>query len=1679
MIRWVIAIAFANFAVNAWAAPPEPVWIEGEAVTRTAAKPNLEGWGAKERLSKGAWLSLSIEPDQIEKAIPAEGLTFAYDLEFAEAGRREVWFRLGYEFTRTPFRFRIGDGFWIDVKPDQLTTDLMSIAEFVPVAWLNVAAAEFPAGKQTLEIQIPRPAKSPKALYPRVLFGLDAICLAGSFQPNGPYAPGADWTTPADHAAAKGLWEFPAATTRKPGERISLDLTGTWQFARFDEPGDIIGRTEPMELPKNLNELHWRAIAVPGDKDAALPGQAFCHRYWYRVRVDVPRAMSGRSFVLRFPNNALMSTVFVNGRKVGFSKTPCASFDCDATSAIKPGEVNEIFVGIKDLYYALAQTAEGKSCRYLFDYPHERFHNTGGLGPTRFADFPVLFKVRRNGILEAPSLIVGGTVYTADVFCIPSISQKKLDLEITLHNPNPTAQKVELSAAVRANTPGSPASLSFDPQTVNLPANSSQTVRISKPWDTARLWWPDDPAIYKAEVQLTVSGTPIDTFAQPFGFREWGIRGNKFTLNGIAWNLRADLRHNDLKPGDDPLAAVKEWRKNGQNMMRFWGDRPWAGGTQHATLDFFDSAGIAVRRSGIFDGEVASYMLVNEGKVNRALFDNWHSQLEAWVKAERNHPSIHIWSLENEITYINARNFGWLTQVEPEIRKAAELVRKLDPTRPVMIDGGDALLDASLPVYGNHYLEGAKRDYPEEAYSLQKAYAQGTKPNSGNPWPIRNDKPLYLGESFFANGSPPSAYAEISGESAFLGRREAAKGVTKFARMLSEGYRWHGVAAFHFWFAEGEDAEHYRAWQPVCAFMREWDSCWPAKSKVQRTIKVLNDTRYSSPITVSWLLQTPDGVHQVRGSREVEVAAGEAQEFTIEIETPDAEVPGMELTLACYRDGKELWRDRRPIRVIQPVAARKLNEDAKAVTVYDPAGKLTPTLKSLTAFTTVADWKTLPEGCRLLIVGPDAVKPAEATHPGWADMIRRGVKVLVLDQANPLHHFAVPSELEPTTYSGSIAFPEIPSHSAFAAMAPSDFFGRGPDRFVYRNAYRKPGKGGRSLVQCDRELSCSALIECTHGTGLMILCQIPTDDTPGIRLLNNLVVYALGYKPASKTTAVVLPANDPRLKLLSEIGLKFRANADIAQALANAEIVIADANKELLTKLAAEPKLLRDFTAKGGTLMLWGLTPEGLASFNTLVGFPHSIRPFQMERVQLASQRDALLAGVTTRDVALESTQKINPWAGDRYPAKDTFTHVVDLDDIAPFVQSNEYSHAWKQMTNGLTSADSWRFVFYHDQSQAGERPSWTGTLPKEESITGLSVVLNTHYRSITKLRIVFGERPQDNELLVLKPEAELRQDFRFAKPWKCKTITLEPVEWTEGTKPVIGIDNLWLYANRPADFSQRVVPLLNIGALVKYREGKGAVVLNQLHVPSGEANPENAEKKRNLVSNLLRNLGAEFAAEKLILPGFNLNYTPVPLGEKCNGYLSSDKGWIEGQPELAFLPVGEQKFAGVRYDLRDFQTSPLPSVVMLAGAKGIKANGVEDIPVGKRADAIFFLHSFHPLKTWKPRNEYDELPVVFEYAVKYRDGSSAVIPVRWSKDVGAWNLPTADVRELPGANVAWQAPFPKGPKDRSAAVYTMRWVNPKPEEIVESFGVRFPNGTPTEYGFPILFAATLADEKK
>ena len=63
-------------------------------------------------------------------------------------------------------------------------------------------------------------------------------------------------------------------------------------------------------------------------------------------------------------------------------------------------------------------------------------------------------------------------------------------------------------------------------------------------------------------------------------------------------------------------------------------------------------------------------------------------------------------------------------------------------------------------------------------------------------------------------------------------------------------------------------------------------------------------------------------------------------------------------------------------------------------------------------------------------------------------------------------------------------------------------------------------------------------------------------------------------------------------------------------------------------------------------------------------------------------------------------------------------------------------------------------------------------------------------------------------------------------------------------------------------------MPLLNIGALVKYRMGEGGIVLNDVKVQESESNPVNAQKKQNIVATLLRNLGATFAGERVLVAG-------------------------------------------------------------------------------------------------------------------------------------------------------------------------------------------------------------------
>jgi len=126
---------------------------------------------------------------------------------------------------------------------------------------------------------------------------------------------------------------------------------------------------------------------------------------------------------------------------------------------------------------------------------------------------------------------------------------------------------------------------------------------------------------------------------------------------------------------------------------------------------------------------------------------------------------------------------------------------------------------------------------------------------------------------------------------------------------------------------------------------------------------------------------------------------------------------------------------------------------------------------------------------------------------------------------------------------------------------------------------------------------------------------------------------------------------------------------------------------------------LHAFTESGGWLMLWGLTPEGLADFNRIVGVAHLIRPFEMEEVELPVQADALLKGIRRSDIFMETGTMSGGDVPVRMRVDDAWSYVVDYDDIARFCKfpSHEYwrstpeearpgqPHCPRSMVNGLT----------------------------------------------------------------------------------------------------------------------------------------------------------------------------------------------------------------------------------------------------------------------------------------------------------------------------------------------------------------------------------------------------------
>ena len=1680
------------------------LWIEAEAHTACNFEHfEVSSMGKPELLSGGEWIMKGVSPEDVKKLVPKEGITLQYKVAAPKQGPYNLWARLGWFRARPDFEWRLNDGPWHQVPNTHPTINLMELGFFCEVSWANLGEVSLQRGENRLHLRYPRTTGEKD----RMLVALDCFALVDEpFTPEGPFKPRQSYDSRIDKQAAGQVFQMPAPSG---AERVQLDLNGLWQVARYDDPNmdhDTYVPVQHLPDPQEY-ELRWMGFEVPGSPWAKAP-LVFGHRLIYRTRVRVPADHAGRAFKLHFSGTNWIVSVFVNGRLAGTHKGVWVPWDLDVSGFIQPGKVNELAVAVKGTYYALDANALGgdKKLESHRNRPLSRKDWTRWVAPM-YPSTKGDGDGYQYGIVNPVTLVSAGPVYTADVFIKPSVSQKRLDNEITLRNTADRKKTVTVKCEA-IHDAGGTVERTFEALEVKLPPAAVKTVSLGGAWEDPELWWPQpNPDLYRLRTTVSEHGRIIDVHEELFGFREVSIEGPGIYINGVRrnfWNW-VDIHAGRIAEPED---WARLWRQDKSRFMRFSHGRRITQKlkTREERLEFYDRNGVPGRLCTMIDGMFITFDLGLRTQddqrkplliPNDVLWANFREHMAQVAKAYRNHPSVIFYQVENELVYINGMNIygSYLDRIEELMSEVCEAGRANDPTRPYTVGGGGDL-SGRLEINSPHYPHTAFDYYPENAYTIEN-YAEKIK-----RWPWDRTKPWVVGESCFANELAFGAY--VAGDDVFRGADAARQGKAKFLRMLYGGYRWAGVAGFFPWDNLWNYEDARKVFSDLYIVPRKQTTRLFAGRRNELLVKVMNDTLSDAPVTLKWSYAI-DGRTVASNSVKMEIEPGFGKEYTIAIDAPPAakrlEGP---LTLKASQAGAEPYVDERMVPVLPCVTS--LRSDA-TIHVLDRRGSLTEFLrKTGLPFRRIESLDELKGTSGLLLIGHDTLTPDEAFGTKLLGFAALGGSVVVLEQENAPAGAALPTPIKPTSHFGGYAHPQALGTPVFADLGSDDLIDWANSHPTYKNVYLKPAQGGRSLAECGGSLEFSPLIEVPCGAGVMVLCQLRVAEKLGVDpaadvLLRNLIDVYAAYTPSAGKVALVASGDSLLAQKAHDAGALTESIASINEALDTRRFRVAlmPATAENLQALRRSRRKADAFQQAGGWIMLTGLTPEGIEQFNALVEADCMLRPFRVERVTLENPDYALAATLGNRDVALQSPQGI--MHGRYWVSGNTFSYVIDNEDFAPFTQPPEGpedpyeykptfdDHDPFNFVNGMISSDFWRYIRQIWVPQ-GETVPLTFKLRRPDVVKTIKIWNNENYWTIEDLDIYF-DGDKTRALHATLPDSSDFTVVEVPEPVAVrKSVTLEIRSWRE--RPLdrkelrlVGIDNVQFLRPEPR---RNAVFLDNVGGLVAFPKGIGGIFLCQLKFMAEEPRPENADKKLRILSVLLQNMGVgSRSASKVAVPGVNVRFTPVNIQEYCNAYLSARGergGWFgDRKKDMKMLPRGRGEFADVAYRVVDYLTAPVPDCIILGGERSHpssirdKDSTVAGIKVGRKADILYALHTAHvarPITDRERRQMLDRRrpfirPTVFEYVLHYTDGTSAKIPVVLEEHIDHWLRD--DPKPLEAARIGFSRPIASDAGER-AVLYSMQAANPRPDVAIESIEITRTDNRAT----PAIIALTLGE---
>ncbi|HEX8424811.1 beta-galactosidase GalB [Hymenobacter sp.] len=454
----------------------------------------------------------------------------------------------------------------------------------------------------------------------------------------------------------------------------------SWQTVRVPHDWAIYG---PFDGNNDLQEVkieqnNEKAATLKSGRTGGLP---FIGTGWYRRKLAVPGFGPGKRAVLLFDGAMSNARVFVNGQEVGNWPYGYNSFSFDITTYLQPGDNNTLAVRLQN---------QSQASRW---YPGAGLYRNVHLIVTNDVHIPVW-----GSYVTTPEVTAEyAQVKLVTEVAVPAgrlIGRKGAEISVKgshdEHIGHGAMQKVlllRLDTSIQ-DASGQVVATSSTLLQSGLPS-CEQAFTLIQP----QLWSPETPTLYQAVSRLYVKDARADTtfqltdeYSTRFGVRSFRFEAGKgFSLNGQARKFKGVCNHHDLGPLGTAIntAALRRQlvllKDMGCDAIRTSHNMP-----APELVDLCDEMGFMLM--------VESFDEWKTPKVKNGYsqyFDQWaEKDLVNMVRRDRNHPSVIMWSIGNEVPDQSAPGGNKIA------KRLQDIVHREDPTRPVT--AGMDRIDAAI-----------------------------------------------------------------------------------------------------------------------------------------------------------------------------------------------------------------------------------------------------------------------------------------------------------------------------------------------------------------------------------------------------------------------------------------------------------------------------------------------------------------------------------------------------------------------------------------------------------------------------------------------------------------------------------------------------------------------------------------------------------------------------------------------------------------------------------------------------------------------------------------------------------------------------------------------------------------------------------------------------------------------